>query len=142
MVSAPFSELTCSSPGTLTSFVYAFGFVQLIPQLIINYVSARAPAALRTPLVLARTSLTWPRASQKLKSVAHLPMKTFVYKALGTVVDDVASFAIMMPWMHRLACFRGKSRRVRLNASPCSLFLGRDGARVDPVKLYRRLAAY
>jgi len=65
--------------STLTSFVYMFGFVQLIPQLIINY---------------------------KLKSVAHLPMKSLIYKTLTTVVDDFFSFCIKMPWLHRLACFR------------------------------------
>ncbi|EJT97514.1 cleft lip and palate transmembrane 1 [Dacryopinax primogenitus] len=64
---------------TLTSFVYMFGFVQLIPQLIINY---------------------------KLKSVAHMPMKAMIYKTLGTVVDDFFAFCIKMPWLHRLACFR------------------------------------
>ncbi|KZT62279.1 cleft lip and palate transmembrane 1 [Calocera cornea HHB12733] len=64
---------------TLTSFVYMFGFVQLVPQLIINY---------------------------KLKSVAHMPMKAMIYKTLGTVVDDFFAFCIKMPWLHRLACFR------------------------------------
>ncbi|KAG6373763.1 cleft lip and palate associated transmembrane protein [Boletus reticuloceps] len=48
--------------STLTSFVYMFGFAQLIPQLIINY---------------------------KLKSVAHMPMKAMIYKSLSTVVDDL-----------------------------------------------------
>lgn len=32
--------------------------------------------------------------------------KTFVYKILGTVVDDFAAFAIRQPMLHRLACFR------------------------------------
>ncbi|KAJ7639355.1 cleft lip and palate associated transmembrane protein [Roridomyces roridus] len=65
--------------STLTSFVYMFGFAQLIPQLIINY---------------------------KLKSVAHMPMKAMIYKTLGTVVDDFFAFCIKMPFLHRLACFR------------------------------------
>ncbi|KAG8941108.1 hypothetical protein FRC03_004866 [Tulasnella sp. 419] len=65
--------------STLTSFVYMFGFVQLVPQLIINY---------------------------KLKSVAHMPWKAMVYKTLSTVVDDFFAFIIKMPWLHRLACFR------------------------------------
>ena len=71
--------------GTLTSFVYMFGFVsnsfllpvpfrllrglgcqaQLIPQLIINY---------------------------KLKSVAHMPIKAMIYKTLSTVVDDFFAY--------------------------------------------------
>ena len=53
--------------STLTSFVYAFGFVQLVPQLIINY---------------------------KLKSVAHMPARAMVYKTLSTVIDDLFSFII------------------------------------------------
>jgi len=65
--------------STLTSFVYMFGFAQLIPQLIINY---------------------------KLKSVAHMPMKAMVYKTLSTVIDDLFAFIIKMPMLHRLACFR------------------------------------
>ncbi|KAF8345576.1 cleft lip and palate associated transmembrane protein [Amanita rubescens] len=65
--------------STLTSFVYMFGFAQLIPQLIINY---------------------------KLKSVAHMPMKAMIYKTLSTVVDDFFAFCIKMPFLHRLACFR------------------------------------
>ncbi|KAL7415602.1 cleft lip and palate associated transmembrane protein [Mrakia frigida] len=65
--------------STLAQAIYMFGFVQLIPQLIINY---------------------------KLKSVAHMPMKAMVYKTLSTVVDDFFSFVIKMPWLHRLACFR------------------------------------
>ncbi|VDC07280.1 unnamed protein product [Peniophora sp. CBMAI 1063] len=64
---------------TLTSFVYMFGFVQLVPQLIINY---------------------------KLKSVAHMPMKAMVYKLLSTVIDDLFAFIIKMPTLHRLAAFR------------------------------------
>ncbi|GAA5987805.1 hypothetical protein JCM11641_004935 [Rhodosporidiobolus odoratus] len=64
---------------TLTSFVQAFGFIQLVPGLIINY---------------------------KLKSVAHIPMKAMGYKVLSTVIDDFFSFIIKMPLLHRLACFR------------------------------------
>lgn len=65
--------------STLTSFVYMFGFVQLIPQLIINW---------------------------KLKSVAHMPVRSLTYKFLNTIVDDFFSFVIKMPLLHRLACFR------------------------------------
>ena len=42
----------------------------------------------------------------KLKSVAHMPWKTFMYKALNTFVDDLFAFIIKMPTMHRVACFR------------------------------------
>ncbi|KAL7419662.1 hypothetical protein Q5752_005576 [Cryptotrichosporon argae] len=65
--------------STLAQAIYAFGFVQLVPGLIMNY---------------------------KLKSVAHLSFRTMVYKTLGTVVDDFFAFCIKMPWLHRLACFR------------------------------------
>lgn len=53
--------------GTLVGFVYAFGFMSMCPQLYINY---------------------------KLKSVAHMPWKTFMYKALNTFVDDLFAFVI------------------------------------------------
>lgn len=65
--------------GTLTSFVYAFGFVSLIPQLIVNY---------------------------KLKSTAGMNSKVFMYKILGTFVDDMFAFAIRQPIMHKLATLR------------------------------------
>ncbi|KAI9101712.1 cleft lip and palate transmembrane protein 1-domain-containing protein [Phlyctochytrium arcticum] len=65
--------------STLVGFVYAFGFVTMTPQLFINY---------------------------KLKSVAHMPWKTFMYKALNTFVDDLFAFVIKMPLLHRIACLR------------------------------------
>ncbi|CAO1626649.1 unnamed protein product [Sympodiomycopsis kandeliae] len=65
--------------GTLCSFVYSFGFVSLIPQVILNY---------------------------KLKSVAGLNGKTLIYKILSTFVDDVFAFAVPMPTLHRIATLR------------------------------------
>jgi hypothetical protein len=65
--------------NSLTGCIYTFGFVMMTPQLFINY---------------------------KMKSVAHMPWKTFVYKALNTFVDDLFAFIIRMPTLHRLACFR------------------------------------
>lgn len=65
--------------NTLVGFIYAFGFIALTPQLFINY---------------------------KLKSVAHLPWRTFVYKFLNTFIDDLFAFIIKMPTLHRLACLR------------------------------------
>jgi hypothetical protein len=65
--------------NSLTGCIYTFGFVMMTPQLFINY---------------------------KLKSVAHMPWKTFVYKALNTFVDDLFAFIIRMPTLHRVACFR------------------------------------
>lgn len=65
--------------GSLAGAVYTFGFIMMTPQLFINY---------------------------KLKSVAHLPWRTFVYKALNTFIDDLFAFIIRMPTMHRLRVFR------------------------------------
>ncbi len=65
--------------GSTVNFVYSFGFVLMTPQLFINY---------------------------KLKSTAHMPWKTFMYKALNTFVDDFFAFIIKMPLAHRLACLR------------------------------------
>lgn len=42
----------------------------------------------------------------KMKSVAHLPWRRFVYRALNTFIDDLFSFIIRMPTMHRMSCFR------------------------------------
>ena len=64
---------------TLANGVYMFGFIAMCPQLYINY---------------------------KLKSVAHLPWKAFMYKAFNTFIDDVFAFAVTMPTIHRLACLR------------------------------------
>lgn len=75
--------------NTAVGFVYTFGFIGMTPQLFINY---------------------------KLKSVAHMPWKTFMYKvfhyendhhqALNTFIDDLFAFIIRMPMLHRIACFR------------------------------------
>lgn len=64
---------------SLVNGVYAFGFLFMLPQLFINY---------------------------RLKSVAHLPWRAFMYKAFNTFIDDVFAFIITMPTAHRLACFR------------------------------------
>ena len=42
----------------------------------------------------------------KLKSVDHLPQNVFFYKFLNTIIDDLFSFIITMPTMHRISCFR------------------------------------
>jgi hypothetical protein len=65
--------------GSCVSAIYVIGFMKMTPQLYINY---------------------------KLKSVDHLPAKTFFYKFLNTIIDDLFSFIITMPTMHRLSCFR------------------------------------
>ncbi|XP_070575633.1 lipid scramblase CLPTM1L-like [Ptychodera flava] len=65
--------------SSLVNGVYAFGFLFMLPQLFVNY---------------------------KLKSVAHLPWRAFMYKAFNTFIDDVFAFIITMPTAHRIACFR------------------------------------
>lgn len=65
--------------GSLAGCVYTFGFIMMTPQLFINY---------------------------RLKSVAHLPWRAFVYKGINTFIDDLFAFIIRMPTMHRLKCLR------------------------------------
>ena len=81
-----FSLLCSGYEGTYDWFitsavraVYTFGFIAMTPQLVIKY---------------------------KLKSVAHLPWRFMVYRALNTFIDDIFAFIITMPTMHRLSCFR------------------------------------
>jgi hypothetical protein len=64
---------------TLVGSVYAYGFLMMVPSLYINY---------------------------RLKSVAHMPAKTMMYKSLNTFIDDLFAFTIKMPLLHRLATFR------------------------------------
>jgi hypothetical protein len=59
--------------------VYTFGFISLCPQLYVNY---------------------------RLKSVAHLPWKVFMYKLFNTFVDDAFAWLIEMPWKHRIMTLR------------------------------------
>lgn len=65
--------------NSLVNGVYAFGFLFMLPQLFVNY---------------------------QLKSVAHLPWRSFMYKAFNTFIDDLFAFIITMPTAHRVACFR------------------------------------
>ena len=65
--------------NSMVNGVYAFGFLFMLPQLFVNY---------------------------RLKSVAHLPMRAFMYKAFNTFIDDLFAFIITMPTAHRVACFR------------------------------------
>jgi hypothetical protein len=65
--------------NTLVGCIYVFGFIQMTPQLYINY---------------------------KLQSVEHMPGRTLTYKFLNTIIDDLFSFIITMPMMHRISCFR------------------------------------
>jgi len=61
------------------SCVYALGFALMTPQLFINY---------------------------RMKSVANLPWRRFIYRAINTFIDDLFAFIIKMPTMHRMSCFR------------------------------------
>ena len=65
--------------SNLANAVYTFGFIGLCPQLYINY---------------------------RLKSVAHLPWRVFVYKIFNTFVDDVFAFLIEMPLKHKIMTLR------------------------------------
>lgn len=56
-----------------------FGFVMMTPQIYINY---------------------------KLKSVEHMPMKTFAFKFLNTIIDDIFAFALETPTLHRISVFK------------------------------------
>lgn len=65
---------------SLANGVYGFGFIAMLPQLFINY---------------------------RLKSVAHLPWRVFMYKAFNTFIDDFFAFLVTsLPTTHRLATFR------------------------------------
>ena len=65
--------------STLVGSVYTFGFINMCPQLYLNY---------------------------KLQSVAAMPWRQMTYKALNTVIDDLFAFVITMPTLHRLSVFR------------------------------------
>ncbi|XP_068158170.1 lipid scramblase CLPTM1L [Drosophila tropicalis] len=65
--------------NSMVNGVYAFGFLFMLPQLFVNY---------------------------KLKSVAALPWRAFMYKAFNTFIDDFFAFIITMPTAHRVACLR------------------------------------
>jgi len=65
--------------SSLVDFVYLFGFISMVPQLYINY---------------------------KLKSVAHLPIRAFMFKLFNTFIDDVFVLIMKMPLKHRLMALR------------------------------------
>jgi hypothetical protein len=65
--------------NTLVGSIYTFGFINMTPQLYINY---------------------------RLKSVEHMPSKALFYRFLNTIIYDLFSFIITMPTLHRISCFR------------------------------------
>lgn len=64
---------------TLVSFIYAIGFINMTPQIYINY---------------------------KFKSVERMPWKAMIYQFLNTIVDDLFAFAVKMPALQRISVFR------------------------------------
>lgn len=51
----------------LVGFIYLFGFINMFPQIYINY---------------------------KLQSVEHMPWRTLIYRFLNTIIDDLFAFII------------------------------------------------
>jgi len=58
--------------SSMADFAYTFGFINMMPQIFINY---------------------------KLKSVAHMPWRVLMYKFFNTFIDDVFAFFIMSDYM-------------------------------------------
>eukprot|EP00929_Paragymnodinium_shiwhaense_P089274 TRINITY_DN49447_c0_g1_i1.p1 TRINITY_DN49447_c0_g1~~TRINITY_DN49447_c0_g1_i1.p1 ORF type:complete len:763 (+),score=145.37 TRINITY_DN49447_c0_g1_i1:113-2401(+) len=68
--------------SSLADFAYTFGFINMMPQIFVNY---------------------------KLKSVAHMPWRVLIYKFFNTFIDDVFAFFIMSDYMtkkHRYMTLR------------------------------------
>ncbi|KAJ8598452.1 hypothetical protein CTAYLR_006853 [Chrysophaeum taylorii] len=65
--------------SSLADLTYFFGFLAMVPQLYINY---------------------------KLKSVAHLPLKVFLYKVFNTFVDDAFAWIVKSPIKYRIMTLR------------------------------------
>merc|ERR1712187_339049 len=68
--------------SSMADFAYTFGFINMMPQIFINY---------------------------KLKSVAHMPWRVLMYKFFNTFIDDVFAFFIMSDYMtkkHRYMTLR------------------------------------
>ena len=63
----------------LVAFIHAVGFINMTPQIYINY---------------------------KLKSVEFMPWKGMVYQFLNTIIDDLFAFAVKMPTLQRISVFR------------------------------------
>lgn len=60
-------------------FIGVFGFVMMMPQLYINH---------------------------ELKSVDHLPWRTFVYRFISTIIDDIFVFMVTVPTIQICLSFR------------------------------------
>ena len=68
----------------------SFGFVMMTPQLFINY---------------------------KLKSVAHLPWRAFMYKAFNTFIDDAFAMVSPAPGLAEERRYRNRSKTKRWAAA-------------------------
>ncbi|KAK9768799.1 hypothetical protein K7432_000317 [Basidiobolus ranarum] len=67
------------SLDALMAAVYLLGFINMTPQIFLNY---------------------------RLKSVEALPINAFLFKAINTFVDDLFALVIPMPTLTRLSAFR------------------------------------
>jgi len=68
--------------SSMADFAYTFGFINMTPQIFINY---------------------------KLKSVAHMPWRVLMYKFFNTFIDDVFAWFIMSEYVtkkHRIMTLR------------------------------------
>ena len=61
------------------SYVYILSFIKMTPQLFINY---------------------------KRKSVPQITMNGYIYKIFETFTDDIFTFFISMPLLHKISCYR------------------------------------
>ncbi|RKP01574.1 hypothetical protein CXG81DRAFT_11778 [Caulochytrium protostelioides] len=65
--------------SSAVTFIYAAGFLSMVPQLLIN---------------------------RALQSTSHMPGRTLAYKALSTFIDDLFAWVTKMPLLHRIATLR------------------------------------
>ncbi len=121
---------------SLVALVYGGGFIVMTPQVgaaatppspadPCSFVHRYAPVRCSTsgvgPPLISSNGCSWSLAvtdrvrllliaklfiNYRLKSVAHLNWKFFMYKALNTFIDDLFAFIIKMPTLHRMSCFR------------------------------------
>lgn len=78
-VTAPSIDYYTFILKNLVAFIHAVGFINMTPQIYINY---------------------------KMKSVEFLPWKGMVYQFLNTIIDDLFAFAVKMPTLQRISVFR------------------------------------
>ena len=79
LVNGEFNSVRSYLIHCLAGAIYSFGFLGMIPQLVVNY---------------------------KLKTVAGMSHAALVFKFLNTFIDDLYTFVAKMPLMMKIACFR------------------------------------